>query len=99
MRVAVRRPAAPVSVVGRRQMSGDAMHAAEEMSKWKKLTMGMGALSVAVTALVGATEEHHHKDEDAPVEGFQWTERGGMGKGARGAGMEEVVGGKHVSCL
>ena len=29
--------------------------------------MGMGALSVAVTALVGATEEHHHKDEDAPV--------------------------------
>ena len=32
-------------------------------------------------------------------EGFQWTERGGMGKGARGAGMEEVVGGKHVSCL
>lgn len=27
----------------------------------------MGVLSVAVTALVFATEEHHHADPDAPV--------------------------------
>ena len=39
----------------------------EEMAKWKKMTAGMGALSVAVTALVLATEEHHHADPDAPV--------------------------------
>lgn len=37
------------------------------MAKWKKMSAGMGVLSVAVTALVLATEEHHHKDEDAPV--------------------------------
>lgn len=37
------------------------------MAKWKKMTAGMGALSLAVTALVLATEEHHHADPDAPV--------------------------------
>lgn len=37
------------------------------MAKWKKLSAGMGVLSVAVTALVVSGEEHHHKDEDAPV--------------------------------
>lgn len=31
------------------------------------MTAGMAVLSVAVTALVLATEEHHHADEDAPV--------------------------------
>lgn len=41
--------------------------ATEEMAKWKKMTAGMAVLSVAVTALVLATEEHHHPDEDAPV--------------------------------
>lgn len=40
---------------------------AEEMVKWKKMTAGMGVLTVLVTAYVVATEEHHHKDEDAPV--------------------------------
>lgn len=40
---------------------------AEEMAKWKKMTAGMGVLTVLVTAYVVATEEHHHKDEDAPV--------------------------------
>ena len=43
------------------------MTSTEEMAKWKKMTAGMGALSVAVTALVLATEEHHHPDPDAPV--------------------------------
>lgn len=31
------------------------------------MTAGMGVLSVAVTTLVLATEEHHHTDEDAPI--------------------------------
>lgn len=40
---------------------------AEEMAKWKKMTAGMGVLSVLTTAIVLATEEHHHPDPDAPV--------------------------------
>lgn len=39
----------------------------EEMAKWKKMTVGMGVLCVAVTGLVGMNEEHHEKDEDAPT--------------------------------
>ena len=31
------------------------------------MSAGMGVLTVIVTAYVVATEEHHHKDEDAPV--------------------------------
>lgn len=70
VRTAVRRPAAAAVASARRTMSGDAAHAAEEMAKWKKMTAGMGALSVAVTALVLATEEHHHPDPDAPVPSY-----------------------------
>ncbi|CAN0041302.1 unnamed protein product, partial [Ascophyllum nodosum] len=66
LRTVLRRPVAPLAVT-RRNMSGDAEHAAEEMSKWKKMSAGMGVLTVIVTAYVVATEEHHHKDEDAPV--------------------------------
>eukprot|EP00903_Cladosiphon_okamuranus_P016970 g15643.t1 len=70
VRTAVRRPAAAAVASARRTMSGDAAHAAEEMAKWKKMTAGMGALSVAVTAMVLATEEHHHADPDAPVPSY-----------------------------
>lgn len=37
------------------------------MAKWKKMTAGMGVLSVAMTTLVLATEEHYHRDEDEPL--------------------------------
>ncbi|CAM9731728.1 unnamed protein product, partial [Ectocarpus sp. 12 AP-2014] len=70
VRAAVRRPAAAAASSARRSMSGDAAHAAEEMAKWKKMTAGMGVLSLAVATLVLATEEHHHMDEDAPVPSY-----------------------------
>ncbi|CAN0294660.1 unnamed protein product, partial [Hapterophycus canaliculatus] len=67
VRTAVRRPAAVAIASARRSMSGDAAHAAEEMAKWKKMTAGMGVLSVAMTTLVLVTEEHYHRDEDEPL--------------------------------
>lgn len=51
----------------RNEQNDQLFFTSEEMAKWKKMTGGMAVLSVAVTALVLATEEHHHVDEDAPV--------------------------------
>lgn len=46
----------------------------EEMAKWKKMTAGMAVLSVAVTALVLATEEHHEPHDDGePVVSLDFT--------------------------